>query len=406
MKKMFKDNAAASTEQVATSRTDGEVIPATPAPAINDMFVDARELYLEHIRNTLEKLKSLRALYPELVKLKPNRDFISIADFGTGDGFLSSGVAHFLHRNKDEKLAHVIGGKEFSDIDAELTLQKWAGNLAEHPNTLCTLNNYAFEDASQLTQTKLLHKPAKRLVIKVKGRTEAEIARELKSYSDQIKDMWQTTKGSKGQDISANRAALIIYREDQEEKLKHLIPAEGEPLGFKHDVTIISQAWQALAAEEAKAGIVASGIIGTRVGGFVAGIHTTGESDLGIIAEKLLGKDPSQIFPHRFESIFSLAAATANERLDTDSRRALDVMCRGFEYEFSKPVTEQDPNASAFIKALTQEVFYTTMPRRSEIAEAVHDGRHVPIISNFTTRLGRPPRIRNELGVGWILPAN
>ena len=198
-------------------------------------FRDHRLNYLSFVANTDEKQAVAARIIEELYKLDlAHAASLNIFDAGIGDATILAKVlsaAHAKHKN----LPFYIVGKEISGQDIRIVLPKMAHVFYEHPETVLVINNLAYKkspwNALSPNGSGINHqfKP-----VAVTGETSYEFANQFEALEGEMPALWQ------------NPAALVVYRKDQEAKLKKkkLIPSAGFIPGDGFDLAIASQPYQ------------------------------------------------------------------------------------------------------------------------------------------------------------------
>ncbi len=112
-------------------------------------FFDNREKYLLFVTTCSEKWVIAERVGMELKYLQPVPPALRVFDAGMGDATVLSQVMRQLHY-RFPTIPFLIVGKEISQEDVRISLEKMADRFYEHPQTVLVVTNLFYGEAPGL----------------------------------------------------------------------------------------------------------------------------------------------------------------------------------------------------------------------------------------------------------------
>jgi hypothetical protein len=215
-------------------------------------FYDNRQKYLAFVHTCDEKHRVAERAVRELQYLEPGPPGLRLFDAGTGDGLVLTEVLRGLH-HRHPTVPLFVNGKEISDENARLCIEKMPDRFCEHPATVLVISNMRYSEAPLLRPANASEAAAlNRIELPLRGSTSHDFAVQIGGLDRALKDGWATRRSAaSGNPVPVRPSMLVLYREDHRLLLDALIPrAAGAPGGY--DIIIASHPWRAREAAEPK----------------------------------------------------------------------------------------------------------------------------------------------------------
>lgn len=208
-------------------------------------FYDNRQKYLAFVYTCDEKRTIAERVMRELQLLNIGPPGMRVFDAGLGDGLVLSEVLRGIH-HQYPTLPFFINGKEISDENVRLTLEKLPDRLCEHPATVLVISNMRYREAPSLSPGDDRQAAAMNwLELPLRGNSSYHFSRQIAGLEQHLKEGWQTRRSEvTGNPLPIRPSVLIIYREDHRMLLDHLIPRPGNIIN-SYDLIIASHPWRA-----------------------------------------------------------------------------------------------------------------------------------------------------------------
>lgn len=278
-------------------------------------FFDNWQKYLLFVNTCSEKQVIARRVGMELASIRPRPPAVRVFDAGMGDGTILTRVMRTMHRRFPTTPFYVVG-KEISQEDVRLSLDKLPERLHEHPATVFVVTNMLYTEApwlsprSQSAATSLVwHEVA------LQGETADEFGEQIGALKPFLAKNWQVKYSQVSGNPAYDRpAVLLLYREDFRFLLSNVLPVQGKP-NANFDLVIASHPYRARVAAEFKASKVIAPLARTLAkGGRLLGIQSYGhDPGMEIVRKVWPGEDPFQT------SRYDVLRATRSE-LGADTR--------------------------------------------------------------------------------------
>lgn len=209
---------------------------------------------------------------------QPISPALRVFDAGVGDATVLVRVMRYLH-SRFPAVPFLVVGKETSQEDVRISLEKMADRFQEHPQTVLALTNMFYTEAPWLYPNS--ESKAARLnwiELSLKGTAAFEFDQQIGELAQHLPEWWQTTRSRKtGNPVYATPSVLVIYREDEARGLDRFIPREGS-LDHEYDVIIAAQPYRATLPAEIKVRTVLGPLARSLAsGGCMVVIQSTGK---------------------------------------------------------------------------------------------------------------------------------
>jgi hypothetical protein len=259
-------------------------------------FFDNREKYLLFVTTCSEKWVVAERVGLELAHLQPVPPALRVFDAGMGDATVLSQVMRQLH-HRFPTIPFLIVGKEISQEDVRISLEKMADRFYEHPQTVLVITNLFYAEAPWLSpRSAAMQAKLNWWEIPLQGSSAYEFDRQIKELSPTLREGWQTTTSKRtGNPVYVTPSVLILYRADHHFVLGPLIPQQGQH-DYAYDLVIASQPFRARLSAEVKVRTVLAPLASSLApGGRMLTIQSTGKDPgMEIIRAIWPGENPFQ----------------------------------------------------------------------------------------------------------------
>jgi hypothetical protein len=215
-------------------------------------FFDNREKYLLFVSTCNEKQIIAERVAMDIHYLLPQPPALRVFDAGMGDATVLSRLMKRLHR-QFPTVPFLIVGKEISQEDLCIGLDKMSDRLSEHPQTVLVVTNMLYSEAPTLSP----NTPRKQarlnwLEVAFEGTSASEFDEQIRDLGPYVRDWWQTVPSPRtGNPVYATPSVIVIYRKDQAWPLAPVIPRQGEPV-HGYDLVIAAQPFRAKQSAQIK----------------------------------------------------------------------------------------------------------------------------------------------------------
>lgn len=224
----------------------------TTQPDWSFRFFDNREKYLLFVSTCNEKQITADRVAMDIKYLTPKPPALRVFDAGMGDATVLSRLMKRLHR-QFPTVPFLIVGKEISQEDLRIGLEKMSDRLSEHPQTVLVVTNMLYTEAPKLYP----NTPEKQarlnwLEVTFEGTSAAEFDEQIRDLEPCVRAWWQTVPSHRtGNPVYATPSVIVIYRKDQEWPLAPVIPRQGDQ-DHEYDLVIAAQPFRARQSAETK----------------------------------------------------------------------------------------------------------------------------------------------------------
>lgn len=208
-------------------------------------FYDNREKYLLFVSTCSEKQVIAERVAMDIRGLRPGPPALRVFDAGMGDATVLTRLMRDLHR-RYPTVPFLIVGKEISQEDIRLSLEKMADRFYEHPLTVLVVTNMLYSEAPWLhPRSSEMQARLNWLEVPLEGSTAYEFDEQISDLERIVQDWWKTTPSERtGNPLYVNPSVLVIYRQDQEWPLAPVIPQKGDPQ-HEYDLVVAAQPFRA-----------------------------------------------------------------------------------------------------------------------------------------------------------------
>jgi len=259
-------------------------------------FFDNREKYLLFVTTCSEKWVIAERVGMELKHLQPVPPALRVFDAGMGDATVLSQVMRQLHHHFPT-IPFLIVGKEISQEDVRISLEKMADRFYEHPQTVLVITNLFYAEApGLLPRSVAMQAKLNWWEVPLQGTSAYEFDRQIKGLHAYLRDGWQTTTSPRtGNPVYITPSVLILYRADHQFVLEPIIPQRGQS-GHLYDLVLASQPFRARLPAEVKVRNVLAPLASSLApGGRMLTIQSTGKDPgMEIIRSIWPGENPFQ----------------------------------------------------------------------------------------------------------------
>ena len=232
--------------------------PARPEPAAHEdrgesartferpfRFYDNRQKYLAFVYTCNEKLMIAQRAMKELQNIQPGPPGLRVFDAGTGDGRVLTEMMRSMHQ-RYPTVPFFINGKEISDENARLCLEKMPDRFIEHPATVFVISNMRYSEAPALRPGDIRQAAALNWTeVALRGSSSHDFATQIAGLESALKEGWATRRGeTTGNPVSLRPSVLVLFREDHRLLLDALIPRPNDARR-EYELIIASHPWRA-----------------------------------------------------------------------------------------------------------------------------------------------------------------
>ena len=208
-------------------------------------FYDNREKYLLFVSTCSEKQVIAERVALDIRGLRPTPPALRVFDAGMGDATVLTRLMRDLHR-RYPTVPFLIVGKEISQEDVRISLEKMADRFYEHPLTVLVVTNMLYSEAPLLRpRSSEMQVRLNWLEVPLEGSTAYEFDEQISDLERIVQDWWKTTPSERtGNPLYVDPSVLVIYRQDQEWPLAPVIPQKGDT-HHEYDLIVAAQPFRA-----------------------------------------------------------------------------------------------------------------------------------------------------------------
>ena len=160
-------------------------------------FFDNREKYLLFVNTCNEKQVIAERISMDVKYLRPGSLGLRIFDAGMGDGSVLTRVMRQLHDNFPETPFSILG-KEISQEDLRISLEKMPDRFVEHPQTVLTVTNMFYSEATTLKPKSIKKESILNWkIVELSGNTSHQFDTQIRDIEPLISDWWRTERSEK-----------------------------------------------------------------------------------------------------------------------------------------------------------------------------------------------------------------
>ena len=349
-------------------------------------FYDNREKYLLFVSTCGEKQEIARRIAMDIKGLQPVAPALRVFDAGMGDATVLTRLMRDLHRQYPT-VPFLIVGKEISQEDVRISLEKMADRFYEHPLTVLVLTNMLFSEAPRLRpksnakQARLNWKE-----VRLEGSTAFEFDEQIEDLGKHVQDWWKTTPSDRtGNPIYVNPSVLVIFRKDHEWPLASVIPEKGAS-HHEYDVVIAAQPFRARQTAKVKVRNVLAPLARCLApGGCMVVIQSTGKDPgMEIIRGVWPGEDP--FLTPRQELLRELSSQLGESHTELRYLTYPDSRAQ-FHYELRLPPSELETNIStSTVLAAWNAATYVAQIEDERLRPAMSRGDYIDVTSQVLNK--------------------
>ena len=344
-------------------------------------FYDNREKYLLFVSTCSEKQVVAERVAMDIRGLQPVPPALRIFDAGMGDATVLTRLMRDLHRQYPTVPFRIVG-KEISQEDIRISLEKMADRFYEHPLTVLVLTNMLYSEAPLLRpRSNAMQARLNWLEVPLEGSTAFEFDEQIRDLDRLVQDWWKTTPSERtGNPLYVNPSVLVIFRKDHEWPLEPVIPRKGAP-HHEYDLVLAAQPFRARATAKVKVRNVLAPLARSLApGGCMVVIQSTGKDPgMEIIRGVWPGEDP---FPTpRQELLRELSSQLRDSHPELRYLSYPDSRAQ-FRYELRLPPSELETNIStSTVLAAWNAATYVAQIEDERLRPAMIQGDYIDVTS-------------------------
>ena len=277
--------------------------------------------------------------------LRPVPPALRIFDAGMGDGTVLTRLMRDLHRQYPT-VPFLIVGKEISQEDVRIGLEKMADRFYEHPLTVLVLTNMLYSEAPWLRPgSEAMQARLNWLEVPLEGSTAFEFDEQIGDLEQRVQDWWKTTPSERtGNPLYVTPSVLVLFRKDHEWPLSAVIPRKGTA-HHEYDLIVAAQPFRARSTAKAKVRNVLAPLARSLApGGVMVVIQSTGKDPgMEIIRGIWPGENP--FVTPRQELLRELSSQLGDSHPELRFLSYPDSRAQ-FRYDLRLPPSELETNIS------------------------------------------------------------
>ena len=349
-------------------------------------FYDNREKYLLFVSTCSEKQVVAERVAMDIRGLRPMLPALRVFDAGMGDATVLTRLMRDLHRQYPT-VPFLIVGKEISQEDIRISLEKMADRFYEHPLTVLVLTNMLYSEAPWLRPgSSAMRARLNWLEVPLEGSTTFEFDEQIRDLERHVQDRWKTTPSERtGNPVYVTPSVLVIYRKDHEWPLAPVIPLEGSP-HHEYDLVVAAQPFRArLTAKVKVRNVLAPLARSLAPGGRMVVIQSTGKDPgMEIIRGVWPGEDP--FLTPRQELLGELSSQLGDSHPELRYLSYPDSRAQ-FRYELRLPPSELETNIStSTLLAAWNAATYVAQIDDERLTPAMSRGDYIDVTSEVLKR--------------------
>ena len=344
-------------------------------------FFDNREKYLLFVSTCSEKQEIAKRIAMDIRGLQPVAPALRVFDAGMGDATVLTRLMRDLHRQYPT-VPFLIVGKEISQEDVRISLEKMADRFYEHPLTVLVMTNMLYSEAPSLHPRSNANQGRLNwMEVRLEGNTAFEFDEQIEDLEKHVQDWWKTTPSKRtGNPVYVNPSVLVILRKDHEWPLANVIPQKGVQ-HREYDVVVAAQPFRARQTAKIKVRNVLAPLARCLApGGCMVVIQSTGKDPgMEIIRGVWPGEDP--FLTPRQELLRELSSQLGESHTELRYLTYPDSRAQ-FHYELRLPPAELETNIStSTVLAAWNAATYVAQIEDERLRPAMSRGDYIYVTS-------------------------
>ena len=344
-------------------------------------FYDNREKYLLFVSTCSEKQVIAERVALDIRGLQPVPPALRIFDAGMGDGTVLTRLMRDLHRQYPT-VPFLIVGKEISQEDIRIGLEKMADRFYEHPLTVLVLTNMLYSEAPWLRpRSNAMQAHLNWLEVPLEGSTAFEFDEQISDLERIVQDCWKTTPSERtGNPLYETPSVLVLYRKDHEWPLAPVIPQKGDP-HHEYDLIVAAQPFRARSTAKVKVRNVLAPLARSLApGGCMVVIQSTGK-DPGMEIIRGIWPDEDPFLTPRQELLRELSSQLSDSHPELRFLSYPDSRAQ-FRYDLRLPLSELESNIStSTLLAAWNAATYVAQIDDERLTPAMSRGDYIDVTS-------------------------
>ena len=344
-------------------------------------FYDNREKYLLFVSTCSEKQVIAERVALDIRGLEPAQPALRVFDAGMGDGTVLTRLMRDLHR-RYPTVPFLIVGKEISQEDIRISLEKMADRFYEHPQTVLVLTNMLYSEAPWLRPgSKSKQARLNWLEVPLEGSTAFDFDDQISDLERIVQDWWKTTPSERtGNPLYVNPSVLVLYRKDHEWPLAPVIPQKGDSR-HEYDLIVAAQPFRARSTAKVKVRNVLAPLSRSLApGGCMVVIQSTG-MDPGMEIIRGIWPDEEPFVTPRQELLRELSAQLGDSHPELRFLSYPDSRAQ-FRYDLRLPPSELETNIStSTVLAAWNAATYVAQIEDERLRPAMSQGDYIDVTS-------------------------
>ena len=344
-------------------------------------FYDNREKYLLFVSTCSEKQVIAERVALDIRGLEPAQPALRVFDAGMGDGTVLTRLMRDLHR-RYPTVPFLIVGKEISQEDIRISLEKMADRFYEHPQTVLVLTNMLYSEAPWLRPgSKSKQARLNWLEVPLEGSTAFDFDDQISDLERIVQDWWKTTPSERtGNPLYVNPSVLVLYRKDHEWPLAPVIPQKGDSR-HEYDLVVAAQPFRARSTAKVKVRNVLAPLSRSLApGGCMVVIQSTG-MDPGMEIIRGIWPDEEPFVTPRQELLRELSAQLGGSHPELRFLSYPDSRAQ-FRYDLRLPPSELETNIStSTVLAAWNAATYVAQIEDERLRPAMSQGDYIDVTS-------------------------
>ena len=344
-------------------------------------FYDNREKYLLFVSTCSEKQVIAERVALDIRGLQPVPPALRLFDAGMGDGTVLTRLMRDLHRQYPT-VPFLIVGKEISQEDIRIGLEKMADRFYEHPLTVLVLTNMLYSEAPWLRpRSNAMQAHLNWLEVPLEGSTAFEFDEQISDLERIVQDCWKTTPSERtGNPLYETPSVLVLYRKDHEWPLAPVIPQKGDP-HHEYDLIVAAQPFRARSTAKVKVRNVLAPLSRSLApGGCMVVIQSTGK-DPGMEIIRGIWPDEDPFLTPRQELLRELSSQLSDSHPELRFLSYPDSRAQ-FRYDLRLPLSELESNIStSTLLAAWNAATYVAQIDDERLTPAMSRGDYIEVTS-------------------------
>ena len=352
----------------------------------NFRFYDNREKYLLFVSTCSEKQVIAERVALDIRRLRPVPPALRVFDAGMGDATVLTRLMRDLHR-QHPTVPFLVVGKEISQEDVRIGLEKMADRFYEHPLTVLVLTNMLYSEAPWLHPgSEAMWSRLNWLEVPLEGGTAFEFDEQIRDLEPLVQDWWRTTPGKRtGNPRYTAPSVLVLFRKDHAWPLAPVIPRQGSP-GLEYDVIVAAQPFRArLPANTKVRNVLAPLARSLAPGGVMVVIQSTGKDPgMEIIRGIWPGENPFRT--PRQELLRELSSQLGDSHPELRFLSYPDSRAQ-FRYDLRLPPSELETSIStSTVLAAWNAATYVAQIEDERLRPAMSQGDYIEVTSEVLAK--------------------